>query len=92
MARFTCGICPARVPVIVVDQMETYFPRRIAAKPKFLRFRIAGIRAGEAVAELLLRQGHSHIAYLSSYPNLNWVQKRYEGLTRYAAQYGRPNS
>lgn len=82
-------LCRQNVPVIVIDLAGD-----IALAPNILRqnnlrmLRIAGKRAGEIVAESLLRRGHRRIAYLSPSFSVSWAKDRYTGLCNYLTAYG----
>lgn len=76
--------------VVVLDQDGALvFPNPLLHHPRFRVLRIAGIRAGETVGQLLLKHGHRRIAYLM--PNsatAQWTQNRFTGLSQCCKHLG----
>lgn len=78
-----------KLPVLILDQSGTLvLPGYLSANPYIRIFRIAGIRAGESVAQTMLRYGHKHIGFITPYTAHQWVRERYDGVCRHSAQYG----
>jgi DNA-binding LacI/PurR family transcriptional regulator/DNA-binding FadR family transcriptional regulator len=83
-------MCVGRqVPVIVIDLSGDLPIPDMLRRIRSLRIlQCSSRRAGELVAEALLRCGHKRIAYITSYPSLNWSKERYSGMKRCFEQYG----
>jgi DNA-binding LacI/PurR family transcriptional regulator/DNA-binding transcriptional regulator YhcF (GntR family) len=78
-----------KVPLIVIDQSGSLsLPEYLSRQSSIRILRIAGKRAGEMVADTMIRAGHRHIAYLSPNFSQAWAQRRYEGLCSHCRQYG----
>jgi DNA-binding FadR family transcriptional regulator len=77
------------VPVVVIDlDGNLSFPVELVRKKKFRVLQIAGKRAGEMVAETLLRSGHHRLAFITPSGDSSWARRRYEGVVAYCRQYG----
>jgi DNA-binding LacI/PurR family transcriptional regulator/DNA-binding transcriptional regulator YhcF (GntR family) len=77
------------IPVITIDQDGALmFPATLLERPLFRVLRIAGVRAGEMVGQMLLRQGHTRIAFLHPGSSAPWVQSRYAGLLQCCQRIG----
>jgi DNA-binding LacI/PurR family transcriptional regulator len=82
-----------KLPVVILDQSGNFIlPDYLCTNPFIRMFRIAGVGAGESVAQAILRYGHRHIAFVTPYAAHHWVQDRYGGLCRHVGQYGPPGS
>jgi DNA-binding LacI/PurR family transcriptional regulator/DNA-binding transcriptional regulator YhcF (GntR family) len=80
-------------PVVVLDQATDITFSAPLLRSRFFRvLRIAGVRAGEMVARELIREGHTRVAYLSSYFNQSWSKDRYAGLSAFFRNHGGPRS
>lgn len=89
-----CALLAGRkIPTIVIDQNgELPIPEDLRRARHLRVLRICRDRAGEMVADILLRQGHHRIAYITTYYHYEWAQARYAGLARFYQQYGSPES
>jgi DNA-binding LacI/PurR family transcriptional regulator/DNA-binding transcriptional regulator YhcF (GntR family) len=77
-----------KAPVILIDQAGNLsLPDTLARHPNLRILRIAGSRAGEMAADVLVRSGHRRIAYLAPNFNQDWAQNRYAGLCSHVTQY-----
>jgi DNA-binding GntR family transcriptional regulator len=77
------------VPVVVIDHAGSLLLPPALTRAKNLRvFQIAGVRAGEIMADFLIRRGYDRAAFVTSSWNHDWAQKRFQGLRRRFQQYG----
>jgi DNA-binding transcriptional regulator YhcF (GntR family) len=82
-----------KAPVVVLDQDgDLRFPQEFYSRNNFRVLRIAGNRAGEAVALNLLSSGHKQVAFIRNASDLQWEQIRLAGMMRYYSQYGGPDA
>ena len=86
-------LCTTRLPIVLIDQSgATEFPSDITAN-RFVRIlRIAGVSAGERVADFLIAKGHLQIAYLTPMENVHWSQNRSRCLRQRLQKYGNANA
>jgi DNA-binding LacI/PurR family transcriptional regulator/DNA-binding GntR family transcriptional regulator len=78
-----------KTPVIIIDHIGNFSVPQSLQQHKNIRvISIAGIRAGEIMADFLIRRGYDHVAYLTTGWNNDWAQKRYNGLRRHFERYG----
>jgi DNA-binding LacI/PurR family transcriptional regulator/DNA-binding transcriptional regulator YhcF (GntR family) len=86
LLRFLAG---RAVPVVVIDlEGDLDFPQDILGLKNIRILRLAGIRAGEMVAEMLIRAGHRRVAFIAPSAHTTWAQRRYQGLYNYFNRYG----
>jgi DNA-binding LacI/PurR family transcriptional regulator/DNA-binding FadR family transcriptional regulator len=81
------------IPLIIIDQ-DGYnaFPDSLLHNPVVRILRIAGIRAGEQVAEFLLHHQENQVAFVTAFPGMPWAMDRFEGLRRTYGRYGEAES
>jgi DNA-binding LacI/PurR family transcriptional regulator len=77
------------VPIIALDTVGNLsFAADVLKIKRFRALRIAGVRAGELVADFLIRSGHRSIAYVSPIFGADWARNRYDGVCRFCKRYG----
>jgi DNA-binding LacI/PurR family transcriptional regulator/DNA-binding transcriptional regulator YhcF (GntR family) len=77
------------VPVFVLDQAgDIDFPDDLLKNGQLRVLRLAGVLAGERVAEFMLSIGHHRIAYVSAMKSAAWSQSRLAGLIRRYQRFG----
>lgn len=80
-------------PVVIIDQSGSLLVSRELLKSRLVRIlRISSEKAGEKVAEVMLRTGHERIAYVTPFFNAPWAQARYAGVCRYIKSFGPPGA
>jgi DNA-binding LacI/PurR family transcriptional regulator/DNA-binding transcriptional regulator YhcF (GntR family) len=81
------------LPTVVIDQAgNLLLPLSLKNRKSLRILRICGAKAGEMVADALLKRGHSRLAFITGSLTLDWVQNRHAGVCRYVQNYGGPHS
>ena len=76
-------------PVVVLDQEgDLEFPKELLQYRNFRVLRIPSERAGEMMAEALLRLGHRQAAFIMPSSKPSWAMSRFFGFARYFKDYG----
>jgi DNA-binding LacI/PurR family transcriptional regulator len=78
-----------KLPVLLIDNDgTTTFPESLFKRNNFRVMRIAAVRAGEQMADFLIRSNHRRVAYVTPFMNSNWARERYTGLCKHYRLYG----
>jgi DNA-binding LacI/PurR family transcriptional regulator/DNA-binding transcriptional regulator YhcF (GntR family) len=77
------------IPIIIIDQEgDITFPSHFLRSVNIRVLRIAAIRAGTMMAEILLRCGYRHAAFLSHDLSAYWVRSRFQGFKKHFESFG----